>query len=312
LAAQAATTDDVAQLREQQSAELHEVLQRLDRQDSRYGSNLHVLTRKIKDNAQRVAVLEEMDRPKPVQIELTPRVGTELGAVVEAARNEQQQLSETVNRAGAIASHLHDASERVQNALQQWAERADRVETESQRLRASAKTASNIIRAMEKCHQTLDAKLNSPRWQMEIKRGEDLADRLDQATGKARKATEQLSAVLHDFDQRENAADDWARRQREARQAAAQLSNLLAESSRIAGTFDQNLNQRKKILAAMAKNTASLVDVIEDARANDTAHAPSRQPRPKNEVMPKQVTRQARRISESDWKPFRLEPVQMG
>jgi len=331
LAKHAASAEDVRQLREQHTHKLREMLQRMDQQDTRHDGNVGVLTRKIKDNVRRVTQLEEKGRPKPIRIELTPKAGTELGQIVEAAQQQHGHLCEAADRAGAIASHLHNASSQVQEALQHWVENADQVQEQSDKLRTSAKMASRILKAMEKCHAVLDKKLNSHRWQAELARGEKLADRLEQASNKAvavtqqldqaianrieqanHKAatvTDQLHAALRDFDQCQETAEDWTRKRKQAERTSEQLSKLLGEATSVGSKFDQALTQRKRMLTAVAQNTARLMEFIEAARQGDEPQPTARQAASKT----KKNLPDEKRVRDLDWPKFRTHPtIQVG
>ncbi|HSW46522.1 MAG TPA: hypothetical protein VLM89_13220, partial [Phycisphaerae bacterium] len=288
LAAEAATSSEVGELRDEHTRKIDEIQGRMNQQEESQLNRLHLLARRVKEHARRMGQLEEQ-AGTPVRLELAPTAGAKLGHIVEAAHQQHSCLTEAVERAGTIASYLHEASSRVQATLTQWADNADRVDEQSRHLRTAAETSARILIAMKKCHSALDRKLNSSRWQQELARGEAVSQRLDKSTAEAQAAVKQLNAVLRDFDRIQETADDWSARTkrtqntveemtRQARQTVQQLSRLLAEASSTNSKFDQSLNRRKQMLNAVAQNTTRLMELIETAHQVDegTGKAASR------------------------------------
>ena len=319
LAAEAATSSEVAELRTDHTRKLEEINKHLSEQEQVQVNRMHLLTRKVKEHAQRVSHLEEEQR-KPVRLELTPMAGQELSRVVEAATEQHNCLSEAVERAGAIASHIHNASAHVQEVMRYWADNADEVQTQSQHLRASAEAAARILNAMQKCQAALDRKLNSQRWQHELARGEAVAQRLEKASTQGETVAKQLNAVLRDFDRSHESADEFAARTKQAQQVAEQLAKLLSEAASVSSKVDQNLNRRKQMLNAVAQNTARLMDLIETARQTDESSArpagrgeevvPAKTPARKAEI--RRADKPARIISEVEWPTVRVRPAHVG
>jgi len=321
LAAEAATVQDVAELRSDQGQKFDELRQRLTEQEQTQVNRMHLLTRKVKDHAQRVSELEEQNR-RPVRLELAPKAGTELGRIVEAANQQHLCLSDAVERAGAIASHLHDASSHVQEVMKCWADNADKVDEQSRHLRASAETAARILDAMRKCHSALDRKLNSQRWQHELARGEAVAQKLEKASTQGQAVVKQLTAVLRDFDRCQESADDFASRTkqtqqtvqdmtRQAQQVVQQLSRLLGEASSVGTKFDQNLNRRKQMLNAVAQNTARLMELIDSARHADETGKPSARGDARKQDGRK-ADKTGRAITDVEWPTIRVRPAHVG
>jgi len=287
LAAEAARADEVQELRDTHDEKIGQIEQRIDEQEKLQVNRLHLLTRKVKEQTQRVSRLEEQNRT-PVRLERAPRAGAELGRVVEAAQQQHTCLTEAVERAGAIAAHLHNASAQVQEALHHWANNADRVQEQSQNLQQAAETAERILTAMRQCHAVMDRKLNSQRWQAELGRGEAVARKMEKTTTEAVAAAKQLNAVLRDFDRYQELAGDWASRTQstrqtienmtgQAQQTVRQLSRLITEASTVGSKFEQSLNRRKQMLSAVAQNTSRLMELIDAARqADESVSRPGR------------------------------------
>ena len=306
LAAEAATASEVEDLRSDHGQQIGQIFQQMDRQTQTHTSHIQSLTSEVESHAERVTQLEEQAR-KPVRLELAPTAGASLGMVVEAAQQQHGCLSEAVERAGAIAAHLHNASSQVQEVLQHWAGNADAVQEQSRQLRTSAETAVKVLAAMKKCHTALDRKLNSQRWHEELARGEAVAQRLDKATIQAQTATKQLNAVLRDFDRSQESADDWSARMKQAQQTVQQLTRLLSEAASVSSKFDTSLNRRKQMLSAVAQNTTRLMELIEAARqADESVGKPA---------IRKQEARKANmagRGADADWPTLRVRPAQVG
>jgi len=306
LAAEAATASEVEDLRSDHGQQIGQIFQQMDRQTQTHTSHIQSLTSEVESHAERVTQLEEQAR-KPVRLELAPTAGASLGMVVEAAQQQHGCLSEAVERAGAIAAHLHNASSQVQEVLQHWAGNADAVQEQSRQLRTSAETAVKVLAAMKKCHTALDRKLNSQRWHEELARGEAVAQRLDKATIQAQTATKQLNAVLRDFDRSQESADDWSARMKQAQQTVQQLTRLLSEAASVSSKFDTSLNRRKQVLSAVAQNTTRLMELIEAARqADESVGKPA---------IRKQEARKANmagRGADADWPTLRVRPAQVG
>ncbi|HOW70159.1 MAG TPA: AAA family ATPase [Phycisphaerae bacterium] len=314
LAKRTASVDEVRNLRQQHTDKLHELLGRLESESAKNERNLSVVAREVAHHARRVTQLEEMERPRPIQIELAPKVGQALGAIVETAGQRVQQLEDNLNRAEAMTGQLLGVSSRVQEVLRHWAENAEQVDRQSEQLRSSAVLAQEVIVAIHKCHRALEQKMNSPRWRQEMARGEQmvsrieqavgkaqsvreqlvdqveqatrktqlireqLADRIEQAARKAQSAGENLETVITEAGLSQQVADEWVHRGREARQLIDKLSALMGEASRTGARVDETLAKRKQILAAVARNTAGLVDLIETARRNDEQARPTVRP----------------------------------
>ncbi len=275
LAQHAASSQEVRQLRQDQAQKLQDLQQRLTEQAGRYDQSVNLLAGRIRHHEERVSRIETSERPRPVHIELSPQESSRLADVVTAARTEQEQLNETVERAGAITSHLRNAAGEVQQAMDVWLANSTEVRRQSEQLRTSAEVASRILDAMRKCHAALDQKLNSKRWQTELTRGEQLAGRLEQATREATVVVDRLQAALNDFEVCESSAEEWSRNHQAAQQTTQRLARLLAAASATSSRVDQSLAQRKQVLAAVARNTSRLVSVIDEARRTDEQERPT-------------------------------------
>jgi len=278
LAQHAASSQEVKQLRQDQTQRWQELQQRLNEQGNRHDHSVQLLAGHIRHHEERVARIETSERPRPVHIELSPQESSKLADAVTAARTEHEQLTDAVDRAGAIASHLSNASTEVQQAMTVWLQNANEVRQQSEQLRTSAQMASRILEAMRKCHATLDQKLNSKRWQAELTRGEQLAGRLEQATSEAKVVVERLQAALDDFEACEASAQEWTKNHQAARQTTDRLAKLLDAATKTSNQVDKSLGQRKQALAAVARNTSRLVSIIDDARKNDEKQRPATQP----------------------------------
>ncbi len=308
LAQHAASSQEVKQLRQDQSQKLQDLRQRLSEQDSRHDQSVRLLAGHIRHHEERVARIETSERPRPVHIELSPQESSKLADAVTAARTEHEQLTDAVDRAGAIASHLSNASTEVQQAMNVWLQNANEVRQQSEQLRTSAQMASRILEAMRKCHATLDQKLNSKRWQTELTRGEQLAGRLEQATSEAKVVVERLQAALDDFEACEASAQEWAKNHQAARQTTDRLAKLLDAATKTSNQVDKSLGQRKQALAAVARNTSRLVSIIDAARKTDETQRPAAPPADAEDTpRPTRPTKQRipAQVAPINWPAFR-------
>jgi len=154
----------------------------------------------------------------------------------------------------------------------------------------------------------LETKLSSQRWQQELKRGEDLAHRLEQAASRANHATGRLCAALHDFEQCQQAADQWHQQHAQAQRTLRQLKALLEEATRVGMAFDQSLTQRRKMLEGVARNTAKLMELVEAARHE--ALPPAETSRGSKSSRTQQAEPQSpARMRTPDWPTFRVRPA---
>jgi len=161
--------------------------------------------------------------------------------------------------------------------------------------------AARILKAMEKCHAALDKKLNSQRWQAELTRGESLADRLEQATRNAATVTDRLHAAMRDFEQCQTVVEDWTQKRMQAERISDHLSKLLSAAASTGAKVEHSLTQRK-LLNAVAQNTARLMETIEAARQDDEEQRPTTRPAANKT---KQDPPDAKRVSDLDWPRFR-------
>jgi hypothetical protein len=159
--------------------------------------------------------------------------------------------------------------------MQDWITSSKSVREQSDGLKASAESARGILEAMRQCNAALDAKLNSQRWRSELERGEAVAVRLEQGVASARSVVQRLEALLADFETARGQLDAWERRQKQADESAARLARLIAQSQTLGQHIERSVDARQRLIAAMAKNTSQLADVIQAARVADQARSPA-------------------------------------
>ncbi len=229
----------------------------------------------LADLGRRVAALEEAERPQPFKIDLAPDVMRDLQQLIQHADQQRAQLTAGLEQSGEVATHLHTTSADARDVVREWKSAADQVRDESQQLRASAEMAAGILKAMKRCHDALDSKLNSHRWQTELTRGEDLARRLETSVNDARNVCRQLIAALHDFDACRTDVEAWSQRRQETAQVAQQLTRLLSDAQTASANIEHTVENRKRLLAAIARNTSGLVEVIQAARLDDEQRRPT-------------------------------------
>ncbi|GMU21683.1 MAG: hypothetical protein AMXMBFR13_17730 [Phycisphaerae bacterium] len=253
---------------------------RLDDVGVRQDEQLRVLMATVRQLTSRVTGLEEAERPVPVRMELTPEAAERLAGLTDAARAEQERLAASLTAVECSRNDLTELSRRVEEGLGHWREQAACVDAQSQRLRASAGTAGELLKVMQRVHATLESKINSQRWCEELSRGEALAGRLEGTVREGRTVCGQLLAALRDYERCREEAESWSSRHEQARQLTDRLARLLAESQRTGAQLDGVVEGRKRVLETLARNTARMADVIESARRAETAPATTGARRP--------------------------------
>ncbi len=244
------------------SADVSQLRDQLADTTSEHTQVVRTLVEKVQETAGRVATLESTRQPRP--LELQPEVLASLGKLVEAAEAERTGLGEALERAGAVTAHLRNCSSQVQEIMEHWMSGAGEVREQSEGLRTAGENARAILEAMRKCNAVLDAKLNSQRWRSELERGEALSGRLEQAVSAAQGVVRRIESLMADFDAARTELDAWEQRQRQARESAARLADLLAQAQ-----------SRQRMLAAVARNTSQLMEVIQAARLEDETRHPT-------------------------------------
>ncbi len=241
------------------------------------GRHLRTVVEKLQDNAERVTALERMSRPRPVQMELTPQASIDLARLLRSAEQQRQSLSAAMERGDESLTQLETRTGRVEALFEQWASRTNAVEAQSEKLRASAEKATEILQAMQRCHEVIDARLNSKRWQLEMGRAEDVATRLEGAASAGRSVCDRLQGLLDDAQEARGEVDAWSNVLAAARETTQRLSKLIAE----AGSADTRVREtldRQQLLKLIARNAASLAEVVRSARAADERTQPTDRP----------------------------------
>ncbi len=300
LAATATPADTFKKAEQSFSRNVASLGERINDVTSRHTGHLHTVIDALQHATERVTALEQAERPRPVKIELNPQVAAMLADLVTSARAERQQLRQELDQAAEIASSLRELSSQTQETMRYWKDSAEEVRTQSDQLRTSAKMAADILAVMRRCHEALDAKLNSEQWQLELARSQDLATRLEQATLAAHAACEQVGLGAR------AACEQVAHATRAAsQQASHRMKKLIAESEAVTDSFSQAVEKRRKLLTALAKNTAGLTEVIESARHFDEEQHPSL-----STVATEKAEAEERHISQIDWPRFRTRQAQ--
>ena len=285
LAATATPASKLKKVEQSFARDLASLGKRVSQVRTKHEQNVQTLAGAICQATKRVTTLEEMDRPKPIEITLTPEAASILAELVATAQIERKQMRAELDRAKEIMSPLRELATQAQELMQEWRENSETVRAESEQLRTSANAAADILRAMQQCHVVLDAKLNSEAWQEELARGEDLTTRLERATHTAQTASQQVTHAARIL----------------CRQVKERASQLAVERAK----FDKMVEHRGEMLSAIAKNTAGLVEVIESARRADeqSRPAPDATSNGKGET-------DDDRVSPIDWRTFRTHQAQ--
>lgn len=309
LAAVTSPASSVTELEQNLTQNLSELRGRLDSFAHRQQAESRDLVRELQQLTGRIMTLESMERPAPVRIELQPEAGRELAEItelarreIETARRELTALRETEAQVHASRVAVEATSRHMADAMRQWSENAGSVESRSRELHQSASSAATLLRTLQRAYRELDAKLNSEKWQQELSRGEALAGRLEAAARKGQTVTEQLLAALRDFNRCQKEAEAWTSRYQEATRLTDRLAHLLVRGRQAEDRLETELDSRKRVLTALARNTAGLVEVIEAARH---APEPESSPPPRRSPAP-----EGTRITRVEWPT--LERVRVG
>jgi chromosome segregation ATPase len=222
----------------------------------------------VREATHRLTALEVSERPRPVTVELMPQAASTLAEMVDAARREHEEfrrdleagrsVGETLRAlAGEVRDSLDawrtqaaEVRKQSEQSLEAWRAQADEVRKQSEQLRDSARMAADILRAMQKCNTTINARLNSDEWQTALARGEKTALRLEQTAHIARATRQQLVEAVRQAQQ----------------QITGHVERAVANSEAAAERLNQAVEGRRKVLAAIARSTASLVTVIGNSR----------------------------------------------
>lgn len=295
LAGLASSPDSVRALEEN----LSELRDRVDTDRRRQQEDMRSLVRNMEQLSSRLAAVEGN---APVKIELSPGIGRELGELIERARVEREELARMAQTAETARRELAQAVEPVERALKQWGEEVTAIDQKSGELRASVGAAGKLLKAMQRAQQILEERINSYQWKSELARGEGLAARLERAAGEAGSACDRLQAALRNFDDCRDDADVWTARCAEARQVAETLARLLAAGKQAGQKLESELSHRKRVLNAIARNTAGLVEAIEAARRADEAVMGRAQPVPQRERLNRS---DERNVPDDEWPRMR-------
>ncbi len=217
--------------------------------------------------------LQELASREPVMVNVNPEGGRELAELLESVRHERAQLNEDLNRAEQITGELNQNSDKVNHLLEQWNQRVETVQSQSDHLRDSAQKAGNVLQAMQKCNQVIDGKLKSPQWREELKQGEQLAARLEQATREARSVGHQLHEALQDFGECQKEAESWNNRQQQAVKISGQLAKLITAAETSSLKLEKSVASRNRLIETIAQKTAGLAEVIQSAQREDALNA---------------------------------------
>lgn len=247
---------------------LSELRERVDADQRRRQEDLCSLINTVQQLSTRLTAVEGIT---PVKVELSPAGGRELSELLERARAEREELAGLAETAAAAHRELAETAGQVESSLRQWHQDVAAVDEKSGELRLSVGAAARLLKTMQRAQQILDDRINSHQWQAELARGEALAVRLERAVGQAGTASARLHGLLRELDGCRNEADDWAARCAEARQVTDGLAKLLASGKEAGQRLESELAHRKRVLNAIARNTAGLVQAIEAARQADEA-----------------------------------------
>jgi chromosome segregation ATPase len=233
-------------------------------------NDLQNLVEKLQESEKRLTALENREQ---VMVNINPEGGRELAELLEAVRQERARLHEDLSKADQSAAELNQSSERVNQLLNQWDERAGQVQAQTTQLRESAKKAGGIFQALQKCNQAIDAKLKSPKWREELKQGEQLASRLERVTHEARSAGHQLQEALQHFEECRNQAGEWQERHQQANKISKQLAKLVTMAEDSSQKLENSMANRNRLIEAIAKNSAHLAEVIQSAQQEDVSNS---------------------------------------
>lgn len=301
--AQTSTSVEKFEAAERQFSEnLTTLKQRLDDMAQRRVKDTRVLIEVAQQLTERVKTLEDTPKPEPVKIELRPQAAEELAKLNTAAEQQAGELRNLLANAGAMGDQLRSVSTNIEQIMRDWLTNAEQVQQQTAQLRESAESSANILQALRKCNESIDAKLKSKRWQSSLAAGEHITTRLEQATSAARKAAEELHTALDNYDQGREAFDSIAQQRVEAHQIAKHLAHLVAEARKSEGQLHHMTNRVGSIATGIAQKTAGLAELLESAREFDEQQRPIR-----GEA--KTVGRKAESVSTINWPKYRTHPA---
>ncbi len=186
---------------------------RLSEIGGRQAGDAQTFVEVIETLTQRIRLLEERERPRPVEIRLAPKAAARLGQMNEQAEAHIGRLEALVEQARAVGTQLEDSARRVTEALAGWSENADAVRAQAEQLRASAGASAGILKALQRSNQALNDNLQQidrrqEEWEQRFLRAETAArqrleeqsrrslTQLDAAASRAEQVAEELRQLI--------------------------------------------------------------------------------------------------------------------
>ncbi len=210
---------------------------RLGEIGGRQASDAQTFVEVIETLTQRIRLLEERERPRPVKIQLAPQAAARLGRLNEQALAQADRLETLIEQAQAVGTQLEDSARRVTEALAGWSENADAVRAQAEQLKTSARSSAGILKALQRCNDAVHDSLRQAE-----ERQQEWAQRLARVEAVARRRLEEQS-----------------------RQSRAQLDALVGHAEGVAEELRQLVDRGseagsavKELLAAIARSAADM------------------------------------------------------
>lgn len=221
--------------------------------------------------------LRSLERRRPVQVAVKPRVAEQLEQMLAAVRGEREQFAALLDQGRSVLSQVNEAGVRVEQALKGWREQAVEIHEQSESLKASAAAAAEVMQAMKRSVAAVDAKLKSPQWQRELDRGAGLAGQLVEAARTADATFQKLTSAIQQAERSKDATfehlercreqeENWTQHRSEAQQCTERLTRILLTANRV-------VEDRHRRLADVTRRIAGLSAEIEAARSIDEEQA---------------------------------------
>ena len=220
----------------------------------RRNQDVHTLADVAQRLTQRVKTLEETDRPQSVTLELQPQFAQDLAGMMRVSEQQIAELRNLLSNAGELSEQLRTTSTHVEQVMQQWATNRDSVQRQSNDLAQSVQASGQVILAIRKCNDAMEAKLNSKRWQAALRASDLIAARLERV---------------------ETAAVKSECLQQACEQMTQKLGRMLTEAKSTSQHLGQLTHRVGSIAGGIARKTAGLASLLESVRELDEQQRPT-------------------------------------
>jgi len=238
-----------------------------------------------------VAAAQERHESLKGEIEQARQTAGDLRQITSSVGEAIQKWREDMDASWAKAealfgewqSQAREAKAGADRMLDGWRAGATEIREEAGQLRASAKIAAEILQKMRQCHGVIEARLNSNEWHAEVSRADALAERLERAVAAGQTICQQVALRIEQaVTAGKTICQQISSRTEQSKQELAayladcrkQLAERLAQFAIEQKHMDQVIENRRQMLANIARSAGSLAEVIDAGRRFDEQRQP--------------------------------------